>query len=233
MHLTHPYDPAVSLPRVLWWNFVSVVIYSYFLLLHRPRWWGSHHVPRTGPVLFVMNHQSHYDPVLLSLATMDRTISFFGRASLFKNPLFGAILRSVNALPVERGGRGDLPAIRLCLDLLKSGRTLLMFPEGTRGSAGVVAPFQPGTLLMIRRARPTVVPVAIEGTRFAFPRGGLPKPFTPVLLRIGEPIPPQRLIDMGDHALEHLRSQIEAMRLELGQRLEAMQGTRAADPHRP
>jgi 1-acyl-sn-glycerol-3-phosphate acyltransferase len=227
MRLTHPHDPAVSFPRVVWWNFVSLVVFTYFTLLHRLRWWGSHHVPRTGPVLFVMNHQSHYDPVLLSLATMDRTISFFGRASLFTNPLFGALLRSVNALPVERGGRGDLPAIRLCLDLLKSGRTLLMFPEGTRGTAGEVAPFQPGILLMIRRARPAVVPVAIEGSRFAFPRGGLPRPFTPVLLRIGEPIPPQSLIDLGDGAIEHLRRLIETMRIELAERLPAMQGPEA------
>jgi 1-acyl-sn-glycerol-3-phosphate acyltransferase len=130
---------------------------------------GRHHVPRTGAGLLVANHSSVLDPGLIAGVT-PRPIAFLAKAELFQIPLFGRLIRALNAHPVRREG-GDPAALRTALRVLENGGLLLVFPEGTRGAEGVLRPGKAGAGMLAVRSGAPVVPVYIRGSGQALPRG--------------------------------------------------------------
>ena len=130
---------------------------------------GAEHLPATGPLLLVANHVSFLDPPLVGGAS-PRPLSFLAKAELFRIPLFGALIRRLNAHPLRREG-GDASALRAALRVLKSGGVLLMFPEGTRGEEGILGPPKPGASMLAVLGGAPVIPVYISGSGRAWPRG--------------------------------------------------------------
>ena len=182
--------------RIAWWHFLHFLCYVWFFLCYRFRGWQVHNVPRTGPVLLVSNHQSFLDPIVVGLAAHHRQFYAMARATLFDHPLFSWLIRSLNAVPVEQG-EGDIKAMRACIDVLKRQHALLVFPEGSRSDDGMTQDFLPGTMLLIKRARPQVVPVALQGPFDVWPHfRTAPKPFGRIGVIYGEPIAAETLIAM-------------------------------------
>lgn len=138
-------------------------------MLFRLRGRGQEHVPAAGPVLLVANHSSVLDPPLVGSVT-PRPLSFLAKAELFEIPLFGALIRRLNARPVRREG-ADPAALRLGLKILEAGGVLLVFPEGTRGDESTLRPAKPGAGMLAVLSGAPVVPVYIEGSGRAWPRG--------------------------------------------------------------
>ncbi|MCC7408256.1 MAG: (d)CMP kinase [Phycisphaeraceae bacterium] len=212
LSLEHSETPV----RLLWWHVFYSLFWFVFCPLYLLRVRGAQHVPVCGrPVLLVSNHQSFLDPIVIGTATRGRPFISLAKASLFRNRFFGGFIRSTNAIPVERGA-ADLAAMRRCVDLLRQGRMLLVFPEGTRTPDGTTKPFAPGTLMLIRRARPQVVPVAVEGAYDAWPRKHrLPRLGGRIAVMVGRPIDSDELLADGpEAALKRLRDEVEGMRLE-------------------
>jgi 1-acyl-sn-glycerol-3-phosphate acyltransferase len=144
-------------------------------LLFRLEGRGTEHVPARGPVLLVANHSSLLDPPLVG-AVAPRQLSFMAKAELFRVPLFGALIRRLNARPVRREG-ADAGALRTALRVLQEGGVLLMFPEGTRGPEGALREPKPGAAMLAVMSGAPVVPVFIQGSGRAWPRGRtLPRP---------------------------------------------------------
>ncbi|HVQ74283.1 MAG TPA: lysophospholipid acyltransferase family protein [Candidatus Binatia bacterium] len=144
---------------------------------------GTEHVPAAGPVLLVANHSSLLDPPLVGGAA-PRRLCFMAKAELFRVPLFGRLIRALNARPVRREGAGA-QALREALDALRSGQALLVFPEGTRGDEGDIRPAKPGAGMLAVMSGATVVPVYVSGSGRALPRGRLvPRP-AKVVVRFG------------------------------------------------
>ena len=144
-------------------------------LLFRLEGRGTAHVPAKGPVLLVANHSSFLDPPLVGGVT-PRQLSFMAKAELFRVPLFGGLIRRLNARPVRREG-ADASALRTALRILQDGGVLLMFPEGTRGDEGTLREPKPGAAMLAVLSGAAVVPVFIHGSGRAWPRGrSLPRP---------------------------------------------------------
>ena len=138
---------------------------------------GLEHVPKTGGVLIVSNHQSYLDPVVLAVR-LSRPFAYLADAKLFKFAPFAWLIRSLNAFPVKQG-KGDVGAMKEVIRLLNEGWALNVFPEGTRTETGELEPVQPGVALMIRRTNVPVVPAVIHGAYRAWPRFNLlPRPGT-------------------------------------------------------
>ena len=129
--------------------------------------YNPQHVPRTGGVVVVANHQSYLDPVLLAVK-IPRPFSFLAKSELFENPYFGWLIRSLNAFPVRQGA-GDVGAVKETINRLQEGHALIVYPEGTRSLDGEIAPMQAGVGLIVRRAGVPIVPAVIEGSFDAWP----------------------------------------------------------------
>jgi 1-acyl-sn-glycerol-3-phosphate acyltransferase len=163
-------------------NCVLVVARVLFRLQAR----GREHIPRSGPVLLVANHSSLADPPLVGAVT-PRPVSFMAKAELFEIPLLGGLIRRLNARPVRREG-ADLGAMRTALRVLEHGGTLLIFPEGTRGQEGVLRDAKAGAGMLAVSSGAAVVPVYIQGSGRAWPRGQrLPRPVK-ITVTFGAPL---------------------------------------------
>jgi 1-acyl-sn-glycerol-3-phosphate acyltransferase len=149
---------------------------------------GIENVPRAGPAVLAMNHDSLLDIPLLVLAS-PRPVWFMAKAELFPGGFPSWFFHVLGAFPVRRGGF-DLPAIRAALEALNRGLLLAMYPEGTRGPS--LGPFLPGSAWLALATRAPLIPVAITGTADAMPRGSRVPRRTHVHIRFGEPLEPER-----------------------------------------
>ncbi len=174
-------------PGAHWFYFLSrFVAWVLCVILFRHRGVGLQKVPAEGGFLLAVNHCSFLDPVLAGIS-LKRPLSFMARSSLFGPFPFGAALRGMNALPLEREGVG-LSAFRAVLDHLDQGGGVLVFPEGTRSSDGKLKRFKGGVLKLARMAKVPVVPAMVVGSHRALGRGKwIPRPKN-TEIRFGEPL---------------------------------------------
>jgi len=162
----------------------KLALYAFHVLIARPILFGigavryrrRHLVPQ-GPCLVVSNHNSHLDAaVLMTMFPLRRlthvhpvaAADYFG-TSWWKR---GMAMLLMNGVPIERRpGRGKDP-LSPVVERLKAGESLIFFPEGSRGEAGVVAPFRRGIGLIVQAVPGLlVVPVFLSGPERIWPRG--------------------------------------------------------------
>lgn len=193
---TIPFKAAQSLCRVLTSTLFDLKVY------------GVEHVPKTGGVLLLSNHQSYLDPVLIGVR-LPRPLSYMAKSQLFDvNPAFTWVIHSLGAFPVRQGGSAA-GAVKVAINRLKGGHALNIFPEGSRTEDGEIGEIEGGAALVVRGARVPVVPVAIHGSFEAWPRKlKLPRPY-PIRLSYGPPMDltdlrPGQIVDRIDRTLREL-----------------------------
>jgi 1-acyl-sn-glycerol-3-phosphate acyltransferase len=220
--------PGRGVLSVAWFTASASFLRALFAVAYRFRVTGADRLPRQGGIIVVSNHQSFLDPVSCGTATIDRPYTIIARESLFRFRPFGALIGSYGAVPIERGS-GDLGALRTALKQLAMGRSVFMFPEGTRSPDGRTQPLKPGIGLLVRKAKVPVEPMAVDGNHDLWPRDRkLPKPWGWMECEIGQPIMPEELEAWakqgGDVLLENLRRRIEELRMRCRERLRARTG---------
>lgn len=222
--------PTLSAATVLFcWIGVWAMVFVTLKTLYRLRCQGRRLVPARGPIVYVANHQSLYDPPIVGCLVGDRPFASLAKSGLFRFAPFACLIRTLGAIPL-RLGRGDAGAVRSAIDQIRRGGCVLIFPEGGRSWDGSVQTFKPGILTILRRAPAPVVPVAIEGAFEIWPRTRRrPRLRGRLMVRAAAPIPPGELLAAPPHeAMERLRGQIDSMRLEL--RAELRRRTRGRYP---
>lgn len=156
--------------RGAWYDFVRwFVRNTFFRLTGGLRSVGRENVPKEGAVILAPLHVSHLDPPAVACAC-SRRLNFMAKEELFRVPVLGPIIRSLDAFPVKRG-EGDTEAIRLTISLLEQGKCVLVFPEGTRGDAISIQPINKGVTMLARRTGAWVVPVGMVGSHKVLPKG--------------------------------------------------------------
>ncbi len=146
----------------MFYAIAKVLVRFAFLFVYRVKFIGRENVPKTGGMIFAANHGSNWDPPLLAIAS-PRRLSFMAKSELFKNKLFGALIKALGAFPVHRG-KGDIGAIKTSLSILKAEQAMIMFPEGGRVKKGTRPVPKPGVAMIASRAKVPVIPVTIEGS---------------------------------------------------------------------
>jgi 1-acyl-sn-glycerol-3-phosphate acyltransferase len=140
----------------------------------RVHYHGLERARGTVPCLFVANHQSSVD-IWALLRVLPSRARFVAKQELFRIPLFGWILAATGFVPIDRGNRSE--AIR-SLDraalAIGRGRSLVLFPEGTRSRDGRLQPFKKGAFHLALRSGAPIVPVAIAGSFEVMPRSAFP-----------------------------------------------------------
>lgn len=221
--------PALRL--LFWWTGVRDLVWLFFKVFYRIQLIGAEHVPPRGSIIYVANHQSHYDPCIVGLVVTDRPFSGMARATLFKNPVLAWIMHGIGAIELKQG-KGDAGAMKAALKELEAGRCVLIYPEGTRTRDGALSEFQRGVMLLIKRSGAQVVPVALEGAYDIWPIGAkFPNLHGHIAVKTAPAIAAADLLKDGpDAGLEKLKIIIEKMRLELRAQLRRETGGRYPAP---
>jgi 1-acyl-sn-glycerol-3-phosphate acyltransferase len=202
-------------------SFAQRVVYDSMKLLIRViagalfqfRVFGAERTPQGVPVVICCNHQSSIDPTLVA-AAIPRRLSFLARKELFASFATRKFVEFFDGIPLDRTGfsREGLAA---AIDRLKHGRAVLIFPEGSRSPDGTLQPLRSGFLLLARRSKASLLPVAIAGTYEMWPRDRrFPWPTTAHLV-VGEPIPYEVYSGWKEEkALAELQRQMQALVVE-------------------
>lgn len=166
----------------LGWLFFRTLYTVYF----RWRVLNVERVPLMGGVILAANHASFIDPPLVGSA-LPRPINYLARETLFRFPVVGAVLRSWNAVPVNRDG-GGAAGLKAILDRLLAGGGIILFPEGTRTLDGKFQPARSGVGLTVIKSTAPVVPVRVFGSFEAYGRHmKVPRP-RQVVVKYGRPM---------------------------------------------
>jgi 1-acyl-sn-glycerol-3-phosphate acyltransferase len=170
------------------------------------KWNGS------GGCIVVANHSSHADTAVLLAALPPKARPVFGAAAdyWFDVRVRRFIATSLaGVLPVRRNSEGSYAALLAAArPALKAGRTVVLYPEGTRSTDGNLGEFRSGALRLARECGVPIVPVALTGTADVLPKGGRWSP-APMQVRIGEPI------DASTLSAPQLRASVLALRENL------------------
>jgi 1-acyl-sn-glycerol-3-phosphate acyltransferase len=146
----------------------KVLLRVLFRVFNRWEVTGREQVPKGGGVLLIANHTSYADPPIVGTAC-PRPVNFMAKAELFEIPILGWLIRRTHAFPVRRGG-GDRSALRRAVRLLRQGKVLLIFPEGTRSPDGRLMAAEQGAAFVALASGAQVVPIAIIGADRLLPR---------------------------------------------------------------
>lgn len=144
---------------------LSILIFKLFFALKVE---GRENLPQKGGFILASNHTSYLDPVILGTAC-PRKLDFMARDDLFKRHLFSRLILALGAFPVKRDS-ADRRALKEAIRRLKDNRGLVLFPEGTRQSAGRLGQPAAGIGFLSARSAVPVVPVFIRGSDRALPR---------------------------------------------------------------
>lgn len=131
---------------------------------------GIEQIPADGPVIYMGNHQSNFDILALTTA-IPRRFSWLAKEELFRVPVFGGAMRRAGYIPLNRSdGRQALKSIEEAARRIRSGVSVVIFPEGTRTHDGQLLPFKKGGFILATRAGVPVVPFTINGSMRINPR---------------------------------------------------------------
>lgn len=196
--------------RRLFYRWLRLVARMSASLLFSFRSEGQHHLNFDGGAMILSTHQSMLDPVLVGLVS-NRRLNYLARKTLFHNPLFGFLIKTLDAIELDRD-RGGLSGLKEMLRRLKQGEFVLMFPEGTRTLDGKIGPLKPGFIPIARRSEVPLVPVAIVGAYDCLPRGSKLPTRRPIAVVFGEPIPFSLYSQWDDSQLmEELKTRLLAL----------------------
>lgn len=164
------------------WIFFNLVGRLFF----RYRTTGQEQIPKEGGVLVAANHASYLDIPFLGCG-MRRRARFLGRSNLFPNPVVNWIIQQLGWIPM-RQDRLDRRGFGQAITLLKEGKLVVIYPEGSRTQDGRLAAGKPGVGVLVAETCCPVVPAFIAGTFEVLPMGARRVRCRPISVRFGAPI---------------------------------------------
>jgi long-chain acyl-CoA synthetase len=151
---------------------------------------GLEHLPK-GPYILVANHSSHLDlPAIRKVLgkEADRLHAMAAKDYFFDTPFKTWFFTTfLNALPLDREAKAT-ESLAICKTVLDRGRSILIFPEGTRTLTGELQPFKPGIGVLALELDFPIVPVWLHGTFKTLPKGRVIPKGGKIEVRIGPPV---------------------------------------------
>lgn len=152
---------------------------------------GAAHLAGGGPRVFVANHASYADWLLL-IATLPADVAFVAKRELGQRRALAWLLGRVGTRFVERGeSRQAAEDTRRLVQAVRAGESLVFFPEGTLSRAPGLQPFHLGAFVVSARSGAPLVPVTLRGTRSLLRDGSWWPRRHPLAVRIDAPLRPQ------------------------------------------
>jgi 1-acyl-sn-glycerol-3-phosphate acyltransferase len=180
-------------PRGAYWIYYIIHVFATVVkpLFARLRCEGRENFPRNRGYVLTSNHTSGPDFIPLGYVTPQQIFFMAKSEILDTQPLFRKFLMVNGVFPIRRG-EADMEAIQYAIDLVRSGKVLGMFPEGTRSRTGKLQRGRSGAARIAILAQAPVVPIIVvnSGEMFKTRNWFSLKPRAEVLVRVGKPLPP-------------------------------------------
>lgn len=156
------------------WKVGAGIVIPLLHLISKRDWRGAENIPKSGPMIAISNHISYLDPLIFAhfLYSNGRAVRYLGKASLFRVPVLGWILRHGEQVPVEREVKENAAvALPHALAFLKAGHCVGVYPEGTltRDPAGWPMLAKTGLARLAVMSRAPVIPCAQWGAAEILP----------------------------------------------------------------
>ncbi len=194
---------GMALLATVFWCSLGLILYPFWrracvvmqhLWARNLLWWTRIKVSSRGndeikgPVIFASNHQSSLD--IISLAALFEDLRFVSKAELRRAPFVGLCMHLSGHVFLDRDRKKQtIEALRdAAVDVRKVGRSVVIFPEGTRFVKGKLGPFKRGIILFARACELPIVPVGIRNSLQLMPPTGIKATPGVVEIHIGEPI---------------------------------------------
>lgn len=191
------------------YRFLRVILRPIQMLVWPTKVIGAENAKKVKGALFTCNHYSKMDSLIPYFVLFKKEAHALAKYELFTNPVAGWFLHKMGAIPVRRG-EADIESVKQVLRVLKDGKQLLIFPEGTRNKEGTqhMAEFKTGTARFAIKAKVPVVPMIYYQS---------PKAFRKNWLYVGEPFSLEefygaRTIDENHAATEVIKEKMDETR---------------------
>ncbi|MDY0042235.1 MAG: lysophospholipid acyltransferase family protein [Desulforhabdus sp.] len=151
---------------------------------------GLENIDPQHAYVYAANHQSWFD-IFAILGKLPVQFRWLAKEELFRIPVLGQAMASIGYIPINRSDRRKaFDSINEAANRVKSGTSVVIFPEGTRSLDGVLQDFKKGGFILAIRSQQPMVPVSISGSHRILPKKGDWKIQPGVLqMTIGKPIP--------------------------------------------
>lgn len=149
---------------------------------------GRERIAKGGTFIFAANHVSLFDIPALVQALPQHY--FVAKSELFKVPAFGPGIRAVGTIPIERNNqKSAFGSYTVAAERIRNGSSVVVFPEGTRGTSYPVRPFKKGPFVLAVQAGVPIVPCLVHGTIEILPKKSLLMHSGTVHVHVLEPVP--------------------------------------------
>ena len=204
-------------------SLVRFVLWAATMTVYRVRVEGRENVPETGGALFVSNHMSFVDGLLL-IASIDRPIRFLLYKAIYDLPYVKPFAKVIGAIPIssEQRPREMIHSLREATNAIKNGEIVCIFAEGQITRIGQLLPFRRGMERIMKGVDAPIIPVNLDGvwgSIFSFEGGRflwkLPRhiPY-PVTVSFGKPMLPTAPPFEVRRAVQQLQTEAYAHRRE-------------------
>lgn len=182
-------------------NFAKVFLKLYFRLKGE----GLENIPE-APFIIAPNHQSFFDGLFVAVFLKNKLMKqtyFYAKEKHIKNKIVKFIAAKNNVIVMDLS---DLKtSLQKMAEVLKRGKNIIIFPEGTRTQSGKIGDFKKTFAILSRELNVPIVPVAINGAYDALPRGThFPKPWTKINIKFLEPVLPE------NHSYDSLKDIVQS-----------------------
>lgn len=205
----------------LWYLLCRTLSVGTVALMYRLKVYGRCNVPKTGPTLILSNHQSFFDPMFCQNWVW-RPFYFVPRHTILEAKFWGRIIASFYVIPINRG-QADIAAMKTIIEVLKQGKAVCLFTEGTRTPDGKIGTIKPGFGLMSRRTGAAIVPMVIDGIYECWPKTQKYPRLGKVAVMYGKPFSPEYIQSKTDEEFareitQTLRNLQAELRTQMGKK---------------
>lgn len=174
------------------YNFIKNLSKVFLKIYFRLKGEGIENLP-DGPFILAPNHQSFFDGLFVTVFLKNNIMKktyFYAKEKHIRNKLLKFIAAKNNVIVMDLN---DLKtSLQKMAEVLKRGKNIIIFPEGTRTQTGEIGDFKKTFAILSRELNIPIVPVAIEGAYDALPRGThFPKPFKKINVKFLKPVSPE------------------------------------------
>jgi 1-acyl-sn-glycerol-3-phosphate acyltransferase len=150
---------------------IKAILKPILRALYRIRIEGLENIPKDGSAIIAANHLSFLDSFFIPLVVQRRKVTYLAKADYFKSWKTSWFFNMVGQIPTERGGGSKSEqALNAALDVLREGRLLGIYPEGTRSPDGRLYRGRTGVARLALAADCRVIPCGLVGTERVMPK---------------------------------------------------------------